>query len=232
MGAFTREELAVRAGVPVEFVDRLVEIAILPSGADEARFSEGDFRKTRFLRGLEQGGVPLDAIGAAVATGRMSFTYFDTPAWDRFGGLTGTTYRELSAENGLSLDLLWSIREAMGYARPGPDDPVREDELVIVPLIRTLIGMGANPAVLERQMRIWGESMRRIADADAAFYRSEIEAPLLAAGLSWSDMLMAATEANEAMIPLLDPALLAVYHAQSEHTWMANVVEAVESALE
>src|SRR6266540_3122395 len=32
-------------------------------------------------------------------------------------------------------------------------------------------------------------------------------------------------------VPLLDPALLSVYHAQSEHTWMANVVEAVEATL-
>ncbi|HZD80501.1 MAG TPA: adenylate/guanylate cyclase domain-containing protein [Actinomycetota bacterium] len=34
------------------------------------------------------------------------------------------------------------------------------------------------------------------------------------------------------MVPHLDPALLAVYHALSEHTWMANVVEAVETTLE
>ncbi|MGH2793031.1 MAG: adenylate/guanylate cyclase domain-containing protein [Actinomycetota bacterium] len=31
---------------------------------------------------------------------------------------------------------------------------------------------------------------------------------------------------------LLDAAILAMYHAQSEHTWMANIVEAVESTLE
>ena len=45
-------------------------------------------------------------------------------------------------------------------------------------------------------------------------------------------MVQAASEATVAMVPLLDPALLSVYHAQSEHTWMANVVEAVEATLE
>jgi class 3 adenylate cyclase len=43
---------------------------------------------------------------------------------------------------------------------------------------------------------------------------------------------MAGTVASEAMVPLLDPALIAMYHAQSEHTWMANSVEGVEAILE
>src|SRR6266511_624518 len=144
----------------------------------------------------------------------------------------GKTYRELSAETGLGVELLQAIRESMGFARPGPEDRVREDELAVVPLLKTLIGMGADPIVLERHVRIWGESMRRIAEADGTFYRAQIEAPLLRAGLSWSAMVQAASEATEAMVPLLDPALLWVYHAQSEHTWMANVVEAVEATLD
>ena len=230
MGAYTREELAERAGVSVDFVDRLVDFRLLLPA--DGQFSDGDLRRTRFVRNLEQGGVTLETIGEAVEGGAISFGFFDAGYWERFGGLTGTTYRRLSTETGVSIELLSTLRESMGYARPGPDDAVREDELVVVPLLRTLIAMGANPLALERHMRIWGDSMRRVADADGSFYRSEIEEPLLAAGLGWSDMLRAASEATEAMVPLLDPALLSMYHAQSEHTWMGNIVEAMESALE
>jgi adenylate cyclase len=74
--------------------------------------------------------------------------------------------------------------------------------------------------------------MRRVAEADGNFYRTQIMDPMLQAGLNWSDVVKAASEANESMVPLLDPALLSVYHAQSEHTWMANIVEAVETTLE
>ncbi len=232
MGRFTREELAQRAGVSVDFVGRLVELRIVFPGDGSSPFSGGDVRTARFVHGLEQGGVPLEAVGSAVRSGALSFAFFDASYWDRFGGLTAKTYRELSAETGLSLDLLQAIRESMGFARPDPDDPVREDELDALPLVRTLIGMGADPAVLERHVRIWGESIRRIAEADGNFWRSQVEMPLLKAGLSWSDMVRAASEATEAMAPLLDPALLSLYHAQSEHTWMANLVEAVEATLE
>src|SRR6266511_3303596 len=85
---------------------------------------------------------------------------------------------------------------------------------------------------MERHVRVWGESVRRIAEADGNFYLTQIEVPLLRAGLSWSEMLQAGSEATVMIAPLLDPALLSVYHAQSEHTWMANVVEAVEATLD
>ncbi len=82
------------------------------------------------------------------------------------------TYRELSAETGLSLELLQAIRESMGFARPGSDDPVREDELDLVALVRAILAVGADPVVLERHVRIWDESIRRIAEADGNFYRT------------------------------------------------------------
>jgi class 3 adenylate cyclase len=232
VGEFTREELARRAGVDVGFLDRLVEHRVVSGGEDDTRFTRADIRRARFVFGLERGGVPLDAVGAAIRSGALSLAFFDAGYWDRFGGLATKTYRVLSDETGLSLDLLLAVRESMGFARPEPDDPVREDELVVIPLLRTLIAIGADPVVLERHIRIWGESLRRIAEADGNFYRSQIEAPLLEAGLSWSDMVRAASDASEAMVPFLDPALLSMYHAQSEHTWLANVVEAVEASLE
>ena len=109
---------------------------------------------------------------------------------------------------------------------------MREDEREVVALVQAAIGLGVEPPDMERQIRTWGESVRRIADADATFYRTQVEEPLLRAGMSWSDMLQAGSMAADAFGPRLDPALLALYHAQSEHTWLANVIEAVEATLE
>jgi adenylate cyclase len=232
VGGFTREELAQRAGVPVHYVDRLVELSIISPGQGNSPFSGGDVRRARFVHGLEQGGVPLEAVGSAVQSGELSFAFFDTSFWDRFGWLATKSFRELSAETGLSLDLLQALRESMGFARPGPDDRVREDELAPVALVSTLIAAGVDPMAMERHVRVWGESLRRIAEADANFYRTQIMDPLLRSGLRWSEIIRLGMEASSMFVPLLDPALVSVYHAQSEHTWMANVVEAVEATLE
>jgi adenylate cyclase len=232
VGGITRDALAERAGVPVGYVDRLVELGILTPSDTGSLFSPGDLRRVRLVRGLEEGGLPLEGISTAVRNGALSFGFLDLPSWDWFGGFVGKTYRELSAETGLGLELLQAIRESMGFARPEPEDPVHEEALDLVPVVKVALDAGADPVAVERLVRVWGESMRRITEAAATFYHAQFEVPLLRSGMSEAQVLQAANEAVAAGIPYVDRALASMYHGQSEHTWMANVVEAVEATLE
>jgi adenylate cyclase len=230
VGGLTREALAERAGVHVGYVDRLLELGILAETG--SLFTGGDVRRVRLVRGLEEGGLPLEGMGTAVRKGDLSFGFLDLPSWEWFGGFIGKTYQELSAETGLSLELLQVVRESMGFARPEPEDPVHEEALDLVPVVKIALEAGADPVAIERLVRVWGESMRRITEASATFYHAQIEVPLLRSGLSEAQVLQAANEAVAAGIPYIDRALASMYHGQSEHTWMANVVEAVEATLE
>jgi adenylate cyclase len=226
----TRASLAERAGVNVGYVDRLHELGLLAPA--EGAFSPGDLRRVRLLRGLEQGGLPLDGIASLVRRGELSFDFLDLPSWDWFGGFVGKTYQEVSAETGVGFELIQAIRESMGFVPPSPADPVHEEVLEAVPVIKSTLVAGADPAVVERLIRVWGESMRRIAEASSTFYKDQIEAPLLRAGMTEAQVLLAANEAVASGIPYLDQAVIAMYHAHAQHTWMANVVEAVEVTLE
>ena len=116
MGGFTREELAQRAGVSVDYVDRLVELRIVSPGEGSAPFSGGDLRRVRFVQAAEQGGIPSEVVGSAVQSGELSFDFFDAPFWDRFGGLAAETYRELSDETGLS-PAQWLLQRRTERAR-------------------------------------------------------------------------------------------------------------------
>ena len=232
MGGFTREALAERAGVNAGYVDRLVELGILAAREAGSSFSPGDLRRVRLVRGLEEGGLPLDGISTAVRNGDLSFGFLDLYSWDWYGGFVGKTYRELSAETGLSLDMLQVIRESMGFARPGPEDPVHEEELDLIPVVKVALEADADPGAVERLVRAWGESARRMAEAASTFYQAQIEGPLLRTGMSEAQVLQVANEAVAAGIPHVDRAIVSMYHAQSEHTWLGNVIEAVEATLE
>jgi adenylate cyclase len=231
MEGYPREALAKRAGVEAEYVDRLLELGLLeaPTGAEA---SAGDVRRVRLLRGLEDGGLPIEAIGTAVRRGDLSFRFLDLESWEWYGGFVGKTYRQLSAEAGVDLELLQVLRESMGFARPRPEDPVHEEDLDWIPVLEVVLGAGVEPASVEALMRVWGDSMRRLTEASATFYHRQIEVPLLRAGMSDAEVLQAANEAVAAGIPAIDRALIAMYHAHSEHTWMSNVVETVEAVLE
>jgi hypothetical protein len=88
---YTRQEVAQRAGVDPDYVDRLVELGILTPAAGDA-FSPGDVLRARWLQSLERAGVPLEGLAAAVRDGALSFSFMDVTAFDRFAGLSGTTF--------------------------------------------------------------------------------------------------------------------------------------------
>jgi adenylate cyclase len=229
---YTSEALAERAGVDVSYVDRLVELGILVPSDTGPPFSEGDFRRARLLHALEDGGLPLEGIATVVRNGEFSFAFMDLPSWDWYGGFVEKTYRQLSADSGLTLELVQSVGESMGSARPEPDDLVHEEALELIPLLKVGLEAGADPGAVERLARVWGESIRRIVEAAAAFYQTEIELPLRRSGMSESQVMQTANEAVMAGVPYTDRAIVSMYHAHSERTWMANVVEAVEATLE
>jgi adenylate cyclase len=231
VSAYTRQEVAQRAGVDPGYLDRLVELGILTADAGGG-FSPGDVLRARWLQSLERAGVPLEGVAAAVRNGSLSFSFLDVPAYDRFAGLSGTTFQQLSAQSGIPLELLLVVREAVGFAEPRPQDSVREDELSVVPLLQLQLAKGFRPTVIERWLRVYGDSLRRIAETEAAFWNSEVELALLASGMTESEMLAAQADLGSEMSPLIEQVLLAIYHGQQEHAWNEVFVEHVEGALE
>jgi adenylate cyclase len=209
----------------------LVELGILTPAAGAA-FSSGDALRARWVQSLERAGVPLEGLAAAVRDGALSFSFLDVAAYDRFAGLSGTTFQELSAQTGIPLELLGVVREAVGFAAPGPEDTVHHNELSVVPLLQLQLAEGFRPVVVERWLRVYGDSLRRIAETEAAWWDSEVEMALLASGMTEGEMLHAQADLGSQMTPLVDQALLAMYHGQQEHTWSQVFVEHVEGALE
>jgi adenylate cyclase len=231
VSGYTRQEVAQRAGVDPDYIDRLVELGILTPAAADA-FSPGDALRARWLRSLEQAGVPLDGVAAAIRDGSLSFSFLDVGAYDRFAGLSGTTFQQLSAQTGIPLELLMVVREAVGFAEPRPEDTVHHNELSVVPLIQLQLAKGFRPVVIERWLRVYGDSLRRIAETEAAWWNSEVEMALLASGMTEAEMLVAQADLGSQMTPLIDQSLLAIYHGQQEHAWSQVFVEHVEGALE
>jgi class 3 adenylate cyclase len=231
VGQHSRQEVAGKAGVDPSYVDRLVQLGILePESGDS--FSPGDVRRARWVQSLERAGVPLEGMAVAVRDGALSFSYLDATAFDRFAGLSSSTFRELSERTGVPLDLLQVVREALGFAEPRPEDHVREDELAVMPAIELQLASGIRPEVIKRLLRAYGDSLRRIVETETDWYRTEVEQPLLEEGMTEAEMLAAQADIGSRMAPLMEQALVAIYHGHQEHAWSQSAVEDVEAALE
>lgn len=231
MNGYSGQEVAQRAGVDPGYIDRLVELGILTPGTEDA-FSPGDVLRARWVLSLERAGVPLDGMAAAVREGALSFSFMDATAFDRFAGLSGTTFHQLSARTGIPMELLKVVREAVGFADPQPENHVREYELSVVPAIELQLAAGFRPAVIERWLRACADSLRRVAETETDWWRTEVGQHLQERGMAEGEMLEAQADLGSRMAPLTEQALLAIYHGQQEHAWSQGFVEHVEGALE
>jgi adenylate cyclase len=217
--------------VDPDVVDHLIDSGILIPGAGDA-FSQGDVLRVRWVHSFEDAGMPLAGMASAVRDGKLSFSFLDASAFARFAALSDTTFEQLSKQTGVPFELLSAVREAVGAAEPEPEDRVRDDELAIVPAIEFLLSTGIQPAVVEQWVRLGGESMRRIAEAETDWWKSEVEKPLLEEGMTEAQMLQAQADVGSGLAPLMEQALLAMYHGQQDHAWSSGAVEFVERALE
>ena len=152
MTGLSKQEVADRAGVDPGYVDRLVELGILKPGSGDI-YSPGDVRRARWVQSFERAQVPLEGMATAVRDGALSFSYLDATAFDRFAGVSRTTFRELSERTGVPMDLLLVVREAHGFAEPMPDDHVREDELAVVAAIELLLSFEIRPEAIQSPSR-------------------------------------------------------------------------------
>jgi class 3 adenylate cyclase len=86
--------------------------------------------------------------------------------------------------------------------------------------------------VIERWLRVYGESLRRIAETEADWWHTEVEMPHLASGLEPAEMLEAAARWGDEIASATEQALVAMYHAAQEHAWVDNFIGDVETALD
>src|SRR5207244_1877189 len=130
----------------------------------------------------DDGGMPLVGVAAAMKRGALSLGFLDAASYERFAALAAETFQQVSERTGIPLELLTVVREAIGMAQPSPDDRLREDEMAIVPFIELQVSEGFRPIAIERLLRVQGDSTRRIAEQEAAWWNSEVIEPAMTAG--------------------------------------------------
>jgi adenylate cyclase len=233
MNALSASGLADLAGVTEAEVERLVDLGLLVARDGPGPFLETDAQKVRLAAACEQAGLPMEGIASAIRAGRLSFTFLEASPYHRWAVRSPQTYRAVSEETGIPLDTLGSALEAMGFARMAPDESIREDELEIVPLLQVGFASGLlDLAWLTRLGRAHAEGLRQIATAWTEAYHTRFEGSVLASGADQRTAMELAAQLGVDVLPLADPALLAIYRRQQELSWTEHLVEHIENELE
>ncbi len=229
VGEYSRQEAAQRAGVNEDDLTSMVELGILVPDDDD-RFSAGDIRRIDLVHSFAAAGIPLDGLAADLQQGGLSLAWLDSPTYDQFASFSPETFQGVSARTGVPVELLMVIREAIGGALPARNDRMREDELTIVPLVEAQLENGFKDTTIERALRAIGDSLRRVAEVEADWFRNEVIEPR-APGRTGAEISAIAVEFSERFTPLNERAVLAIYHAHQAHALTGNAIVGFEGAL-
>jgi adenylate cyclase len=233
MNGLSAAGLADLAGVTEAEVQRLVELGILVARDGDQPFLAADAQKVRLATACEQAGLPMEAIASAIQQGRLSFAFLEAAPYRRWAVRKGRTYRQVSQDTGVPLELLGSFLEAIGFARMPADELIREDELDVVPLLqRGLVTGILDQRWSTRVGRGFAEGLRLVAGVEKEVWQARFIAPLRASGADQPAARERAAQLSIDFLPLVDTALLAAYRRQQELAWIEDMVEDIEAALE
>jgi adenylate cyclase len=232
MNGLSAARLADLAGVTAAGVERLVDLGVLVARDGVEPFLKIDVPKVRLAAACERAGLPMEGIASAIRAGRLSFAFLEAASFRRWAVRSGQTYRKVSQDTGIPLETLGAVLESMGFAWVGPDEPVREDELEVVPLLQLGLSSGTfDQAWLARLGRAHVEGLRLIVTAWGEAYQARFEGTLLASSGDQPTAMTLAAQLGVAFEPLVDPMLLAIYRRQQELNWTEGLVERIENEL-
>jgi adenylate cyclase len=231
VAGYTKSEAARLAGLEVGYLDQLQSLGLLVPGEDGG-YSAGQVRRAQLVHTLDQAGIPLDGLAEGVSRGEISLDFVESEAYERFAALSDESFQDVSARTGVPIELLAVVREAIGLAAPSPADRVRSDELRVIPFVETQVRLGFRPPAIERLLRVTGESIRRVAEQEADWWRTEVLEPAFASGATGDAITTRFTDAEMGeLISRANQQLLAIYDARRAHAWTSNIISGLEAEL-
>jgi class 3 adenylate cyclase len=223
----TSREVAERAGVELALVEEIAAAGILfPS--EDGRFTAGDVRRVLMIQSFRAAGLPLEALAAGVQRGILPLDFADSDVYRRFASVTDETFEAASKRTGVPLGVLAVLREAMGWGRFEPDQRLREDEAAVLPWLELQSRLGFRQPATERILRALGDNLRRLAEAEAEWFRTEISDPYIAQGRASE---IAHLDPDNGLSDRGEEALLAIFRAQEAQTWLVNMLGGFEQMM-
>jgi adenylate cyclase len=230
--SLTEAQLADRAGLSLDRLRTLVELGILEPGAD-GTFREKDVPVVRLCLAFEEGGISMQAVGRAIAEGHFSFAFAEFLFREEWQGFTEDPFEEVCRQYGAEPAFVQQVFSAAGLPVPALGDRMRVDDAERIPNLTAPLSMGSgDPAVILRALRIYGENLHRVAEAEPHFYHMLLEEPLLKSGMSERQIRETVAAVSHAIGDVAERAVMWIYRRHQEHATVEHLLEHLYDLME
>lgn len=198
-GEISLTEAAERAGVSSSTLTRWAEQRIVPVKGN--RWTAAAVSHARVVARMRDRGHSLAEIKRAVRDGRLAFGLIEDSV-----GLDGgeRTVDEVSGELGLETDLIERVLVLMGTPRL-EGAPVSANDADALRRIGEILEAGFPLVALLQLIRVYAQSLRRIADAEVRLFHIYVHEPLISDGVDSMEMAEQMAGLADDLLPQTQP---------------------------
>jgi adenylate cyclase len=192
----------------------------LPDG----EWTRSSLAHARIVSRLRARGHSMDAIREASSTGRLAYGYME----DLFPPREPTySLAEAAERSGLEPALLERIWSAVGFPAPGIDE-ITEEDLRLLRYIGAALQAGFPLVAFLQLVRVYGQAVARIADAEVKLFHLYVHEPLIQDGVDNIDMAEEMEGLARELLPLAAPIMDHVHQRFLQHFLDQDVVGHME----
>ncbi len=222
----TLAEAAERVGVGPATVRRWIREGLIPQY--EGEWTAAAIGQARVVAKMRERGHSLKEIRRATDEGRLAFGFLDE--------LFGTepprySLKDAARQTGLEEGLVRRLIAGLGVNREQAD-AVSEDELQLLRYVAAVLDAGFPLAALLQLVRVYGQAIARIADAEVRLFHLYVHEPLMRSGATGVETAEQMQAMSRQVLPLAGPILDQIHQRYLQFFVEQDVVGHMESDLD
>jgi len=221
MSDMTLTEVARRLGLRPATLRRWVRDGVVPL---DGEWTPAAVAHARIVARLRERGHSLEALREAARSGRLAYGYledlFPAPARTR-------TLAETAQEVGLEPALIERVWTIAGFSADSLDQ-IGEEDVQLLRYLAAVLEAGLPVEAFLQLVRVYGQALARIADAEVRLFHMYVHEPLMRDGVGGLEIAEAMEGLAARLLPLASPIMDRVHQRSLQHFVGQDVVGHLE----
>jgi adenylate cyclase len=215
-------EVARELDLNPDTLRRWVREGLVPLRDD--RWTPSAIAHARIVARLRERGHPLEEIREASQSGRLAYGYME----DLFPGAERAySLEEVAEEAGLEPALVERMWSALGFSNQRLEQ-LSEDDLALLRYMSAVLAAGFPLVAFLQLLRVYGQSLRAIADAEVKLFHLYVHEPMIREGVAGLEMAEEMQGLARDLLPLASPVMDHLHHDFLQHFLEQDVVGHLE----
>jgi adenylate cyclase len=222
----TLKQVAVRAGVTQATVRRWVNDGLVPQYED--KWTPAAASHVRIVARLRERGHSVQKIREASQSGKLAFGYIDEllPSSE-----ARYTLREAARELDVDEQLIERMVAAMGLNALSSEE-ISEEDLQVLRYGSEVLAAGLPLPALLQIVRVYGQAMAQVADAEVRLFHLYLHEPLMREGVPGVEVAQAMEGMTREMLPFAVPFINYLHGRMLGYFVEQDVIGHIESDLD